>query len=84
MRAGAGGREVFPVRSGGQSNPAGLVSENEIGTQPGRMDLKSLMQPCVARDFVILWWTTAATGPMLAVPMDFVSQTNLTLKRRKG
>ena len=46
VRAGAGGREVFPVRSGGQSNPAGLVSENEIGTQPGRMDLKSLMQPC--------------------------------------
>ena len=38
--------EVFPVLSGGQSNPAGLVSENESGTQPGRRDLKGLTQPC--------------------------------------
>ena len=43
--AGVGLREVFPLLSGDQSNPAGLVSESEIGTQPGRMDLKSLMQP---------------------------------------
>ena len=28
------------------ANPAGLVSESEIGTQPRRMNLKSLMQPC--------------------------------------
>jgi hypothetical protein len=27
------------------ANPAGLVSENEIGTPPCRLDLKSLMQP---------------------------------------
>ena len=27
------------------ANPTGLVSENEIGTHPCRMDLKSLMQP---------------------------------------
>ena len=45
VHAGAGLREVFPLLSADQSNPAGLVSENEIGTQPGRMDLKSLMQP---------------------------------------
>ena len=27
------------------ANPPGLVSKNEIGTRPGLMDLKSLMQP---------------------------------------
>jgi len=44
VRAGAGGREVFPGFSGGQSNPAGLASESEIGAQPDRMDLKSLVK----------------------------------------
>jgi len=29
------------------ANPAGLVSESEIRTHPCRMDLKSLMQPCL-------------------------------------
>jgi len=28
------------------ANLAGLVSESEIGTHPGRIELKSLMQPC--------------------------------------
>jgi len=46
VRAGVGGREVFPGFSGGQSNPAGLASESEIEAQPDRMGLKSLMLLC--------------------------------------
>lgn len=32
-RAGGGGREVVPILPGGQSNPAGLASESEIGAE---------------------------------------------------
>ena len=42
-----GGRPPSPWPTTGYRlpNPAGLVSESEIGTQPSRMDLKSLIQP---------------------------------------
>ena len=46
VRTDAGVREVFPFHSGDQSNPAGLILENERGTHPCRLDLKSLVQPC--------------------------------------
>ena len=45
------------------ANPAGLVSENEIGTHPCRMDLKSLRQPSINRSVTAAGEFLGASSP---------------------
>src|ERR1035437_5989100 len=48
------------------ANPAGLVSESEIGPHPCRMDLKSVMQPCQAALLTLILQGARAPGRLAA------------------